>query len=137
MDQDETWHAGLQVGLGPGHIVLDGDPAPPPPKGHSPQFSAHICCGQMAEWIKMPLCMEVGLGHGDFALDGVEPTNLDCRSEMCCTRLAGNAGAKKSPKIRHLGTIAQLCRALSSQLRHVSITGKKLVKQQCLPHMSS
>jgi len=25
-----------QVGLGPGHIVLDGDPAPPPPKGHCP-----------------------------------------------------------------------------------------------------
>ena len=24
---------GVQVGLGPGHIVLDGDPAPPPPKG--------------------------------------------------------------------------------------------------------
>jgi len=24
-DQDETWHA---VGLGPGHIVLGGDPAP-------------------------------------------------------------------------------------------------------------
>jgi len=38
---------GVQVGLGPGHIVLDGDPAPLPPKGHSPQFSAHICCGQM------------------------------------------------------------------------------------------
>jgi len=27
---------GTQVGLGPGHIVLDRDPAPPPPKGHSP-----------------------------------------------------------------------------------------------------
>jgi len=27
---------GMQVGLSPGHIVLDGDPAPPPPKGHSP-----------------------------------------------------------------------------------------------------
>ena len=27
-DQDETWHAG-SLGLGPGHIVLDGDPAPP------------------------------------------------------------------------------------------------------------
>jgi len=39
---------GLQVGLGPGHVVLDGDLAPPPPKGHSPQFSAYICCGQMA-----------------------------------------------------------------------------------------
>jgi len=29
---------GTQVGLGPGHIVLDGDPASPPPKGQSPQF---------------------------------------------------------------------------------------------------
>jgi len=28
---------------------------------------------------------------------------------MCCTRLAGNARPKKSPKIRHLGTIAQHC----------------------------
>ena len=29
---------GTGVGLGPGHIVLDGDPAPPPQKGHSPNF---------------------------------------------------------------------------------------------------
>jgi len=61
---------GMQVGLGPCHIVLDGDPAPPPPKGHSPQFSAHISCGPMAAWIKMPLGMELGLGPGDFVLDG-------------------------------------------------------------------
>jgi len=54
---------GTQVGFGPGHIVLDGDPAAPPPKGHSPQFLAHICCGKMAAWIKMPLGMEVGLGQ--------------------------------------------------------------------------
>jgi len=27
---------GIQVGLGPGHIVLDGDPAPLPPKGAEP-----------------------------------------------------------------------------------------------------
>jgi len=54
---------GVQVGLGPGHIVLDGDPAPP--KGHSPQFSARVACGQMAGWIKMPLRMEVGLSPGD------------------------------------------------------------------------
>ena len=34
---------GMQVGLGPGHIVLDGDPAPPPPKGGgAPQFSAYL-----------------------------------------------------------------------------------------------
>ena len=61
---------GTQVGLGPGHIVLDGDSAPPPTKGYSPQFSAHICCGEMAAWIKMPLGMELGLSPGDFVLDG-------------------------------------------------------------------
>ena len=44
---------GTQIGLGPGHIVLDGDPAPP--KWHSPHFSAHVCCGQTAGWTKMPL----------------------------------------------------------------------------------
>ena len=63
---------GTQVGLGFDHTVLDADPALPPPKGHGapPQFSAHICCGQMVGWIKMPLGMEVGLGPGDFVLDG-------------------------------------------------------------------
>jgi len=40
--------------------------------------------------------------------------------------LAQNTGRKKSPKIRHLGTIVQLCRAVSSQLKHVLITGKML-----------
>jgi len=39
---------GLQVGLGLGHIVLDGDPAPLPQTGTAPQFSAHIRCGQIA-----------------------------------------------------------------------------------------
>ena len=62
---------GMQVGLGPGHIVLDEDPPSPPQRGTSPQFLAHICCGQMAGWIKMPvpLGMEVGLDPGDFVLD--------------------------------------------------------------------
>ena len=50
--------------------------------------------------------------------------NLRCRSEMCCTRLAENTGCKKVAKNRHLGTIAQLCRAISSQLRYVSTIGK-------------
>jgi len=62
---------GMQVSLGPGHIKLDEDLAHRPPKGHSPppQFSAHICCGQMAGWIKMLCGMVVGLGPADFALD--------------------------------------------------------------------
>ena len=59
-----------------------------------------------------------------------------CRSETCCTRLAGNTGRKNDAKNRHLCTISQLCRAISSQLRHISTIGKKLVKQQYLPHMS-
>ena len=63
--------------------------------------------------------------------------NLECRSEMCWMRLAENTGPKKSSKISHLGIIAQLCRAISSQLRHASKIRKKLVKQQYLLHMSS
>ena len=39
--------------------------------------------------------------------------------------------------MRHLRTIAQFYRAISSQLRHVSTIGKKLVKQQYLLHLSS
>jgi len=69
---------GMQVGLGPGHIVLDGDPAPPPPKGHSPQFSAHICCGQMAGWIKIPLGTKVGLGPGHIVLQGIQLSPKRC-----------------------------------------------------------
>jgi len=38
--------------------------------------------------------------------------------------------------MRHLHTIAQICRAISSQLRHVSTIGEKLLKQQYLLHMS-
>jgi len=55
---------------------------------------------------------------------------------MCCTRLAENTGRKKSPKSRRLGTIPQLCRAISLQLRHLSTIGKKLVKQPYLLNMS-
>jgi len=46
---------GMQVGLGPGHIVL-----------------AHICCGQTAGWIKTALGMEVGLCPADIVL-GEDP----------------------------------------------------------------
>ena len=60
----------MEVGLGPGHIVLDGDPAPV--KGHSPQFSAHVRnCGQMAGWIKIcHLVRRYSLDPGDIVLDG-------------------------------------------------------------------
>jgi len=55
----------MQVGLVPGHIVLDGKTSSIPltQRGTAPNFRP-ICCGQTAAWIKMPLGMEVGLGPG-------------------------------------------------------------------------
>jgi len=63
---------GMEVGLGPGYFVFDGDPATPEKRHtHPTQFLAHVCCVQAAEWIKMPLGTEVNLDPGDVVLDGV------------------------------------------------------------------
>jgi len=59
--------------------------------------------------------------------------NLECRSEGAARASMQMQDPKKSPKI----AIPQLCRAISSQLRHASTIGKKLVKQQYLLYMSS
>jgi len=64
---------GVEVGLGPGDYVLDGDPAPASLKtgGSTPdQFSAYVDCGQTAGWIKTALGTEVGLGPGHIVLGG-------------------------------------------------------------------
>jgi len=53
--------------------------------------------------------------------------NLECRSETCSTRLAENTGRKTVAKNRHRDTIAQFCWAVSSEQRHVSTIGKKLL----------
>jgi len=55
-------------------IVLHGDPAPRQ-KGQSPQFSAHVYCGQTAvgrriRILRIQLGTEVGLSLGDIVLDG-------------------------------------------------------------------
>jgi len=70
---------GMQVGVGPGHIVLDGDPAPPRPKGAQapPQFSAHISCQLAAKWLhgSMSLGMELARPRpGDFVLGPRSPS---------------------------------------------------------------
>ena len=77
---------GIEVRLGPGHNVLDGDPAHTRKRGtalhsnHPPLsdftnvgflYKPQPCLfGQMAGWIRIPLGTEVGLGQGGFALDG-------------------------------------------------------------------
>ena len=62
MDQDAAWHVGRHRSWP--HCVRWGHSSPSP-KGHSPHFSTHVCCGKTAGWINMPLGMEVGLGPHD------------------------------------------------------------------------
>ena len=63
----------MEVGLGQGDFVFDGDPAPPRKRGTAPtEFLADVYCGQMAGWIKMPLGMKVDLGPGHIVLDGTQ-----------------------------------------------------------------
>ena len=70
MHQDKTWHAGRPW---PSPQCVRWGPSSPSSKGaQPPQFSAHICCGQMVGWIKIPLGMEVGLGPGNIAQDGTQ-----------------------------------------------------------------
>jgi len=55
---------------------------------------------------------------------------------MCCTRLAGNTGRKNDAKNRHLRTVAQVSRAISSQLRHASTIGKTFLSSNISPTCS-
>jgi len=72
----------LEVGLGPGHIVLDWDTALSPKRGRgtAPNL-AHIYCGQTAGWVKMPLGMEVDLSPGHIVLDG-DPARCETAQQL-------------------------------------------------------
>jgi len=63
---------GMEVGLGPGDFVFDGDPAAPRTGGTPTitKFLAHVYCGQTAGWMKTPLGTEVDLCPGHIVLDG-------------------------------------------------------------------
>ena len=88
------WNLAWDVGLGLRQIVLNGDPAHLP-KGAQPPIFGHVCCGQMAGWIKMQLGTKVGLGWGHTVLDG-DPAPLPQRgtapqflAHACCGKTAG------------------------------------------------
>jgi len=56
---------GTEVGLNPGHIVLDGDPAPLPQKAaQSPNFWPIFIVAKRLDASRCP---------GDFVLDGTQP----------------------------------------------------------------
>jgi len=63
--------------------------------------------------------------------------NFRCRSETCCTQLAGNAGRKKIAKNRHLGGHHRttLSGYIFATKAHID-NRKKLVKQRYVLHMS-
>jgi len=65
---------GMEIGLGPGDFVLDGNRTPLPQKGCGApppkKNSAHVYCDKTAGWIKLVLGTEIGLNPGDFVLNG-------------------------------------------------------------------
>ena len=67
------------------------------PKGHTPQFSAPICCRKMAGWIKMPLGREVGLSPSDtvrWGLSSPSPKRgqspFQFSAHVCCGQTDGS-----------------------------------------------
>jgi len=52
---------GVEVGLGPGDTVLDGDPAPSTERSATTsQFSAHVYCGQTVA--RLSNCVKIRAG---------------------------------------------------------------------------
>jgi len=76
---------GTQVGLVPGHIVLDGDTAPLPKTGRSPPILGPYLLwpnGSMDQDIKMPHGMEVGLSPSDTVLRCIPRCNTQ-KARLC------------------------------------------------------
>ena len=71
---------GLEVGLSPGNVVVDGDPAAPPQKGRgAPNFRRmSIVVKRLHIWIKMSLGTEVGLSLRDIVRRGPSSPPLKC-----------------------------------------------------------
>jgi len=68
-----TWCCRLNSAFGSATIMTDDLNSPPKKRGTAPlNFRAmpHVCCGQTAGCIRIPLGTEVGLGPGDIVLDG-------------------------------------------------------------------
>jgi len=72
MDKDAIWYGGRPTPRphccrwGPNSHLRSS----PPQRGTATQFSAHVCCGQTAGWIKMPLGKEVSVSSGHIVVDG-------------------------------------------------------------------
>jgi len=110
---------GVQVGLGPGHIVLDGDPARPTERGTAaPTLSKFMgsgfacvrtirspCLLWRSGWMdQMPFGAEVGLGPGYIVLDGTQlplakEAQPPCPQFLTHVRCGQMAGWIKMPRL--------------------------------------
>jgi len=118
-------------------------------KGHSPQFSAHARCGQMAGWIKVPLGTEVGLGPRDIVLDedsappphthkGVQPLP-QFLAHVCCGETARWINMPLDTEVglgpghivldRDLATPVQ--RGTAPNFQSISVVAKRLDGSRC------
>jgi len=128
------WHGTPAVGVSQTHSVIQGMELQNFRRGH------HLSSvGRPSRWalVHIPVLLFF-LAYSQPSQNGCVPyfnANLECISEMCCTRLAENTRRKKSPKIRDLATIAQLCLSVSSQPRHVSTMGKTCSTAISPPHV--
>ena len=85
----------MQVGLGPGHIVLDGNPASLPPRGSAPNFRPTSTAAKRLHGSRCHL--ELGLGPDNIVLDrdpaplpknGAEPPS-QFSAHVYCGQMAG------------------------------------------------
>jgi len=60
-DREETWRTGRPWSWP--HCVRWEPSSHSPKRAQLPPIFGHMCCGQMATWIKMSLGMELGLGQ--------------------------------------------------------------------------
>jgi len=109
----------------------------------APEFSAHVCCIQIPAWTKMPLGMEVGLGHGHIVLNGTPkgqspPTQFS--AHVCCGETAGwikmSLGREVGLGVGHIALDgAQLPSPEGAQqppnFRPMSVVAKRLYGSRC------
>ena len=94
-----------------------GTPLPLPKRGSGafPQFSADVCCGQTAGWIKMPLCTKVGITPGHIVTWGPSsPFQKRAQSPIFGSSIV----AKRSPIS---ATAEHFWLNMHSRIRHVRL----------------
>jgi len=103
---------GTQVGLGPGHIMLDRDPAPPPTKGHCPPiFGPYLlwpnsCMDQEVTWYgakPRPRRLYVRWGPSPLHQKGAEPppkfpAHFYCGQTARCIKMPHGMDCRPQPR---------------------------------------